>query len=321
MKFTKWLLVLLLASSVLFLGAKSAAQSYTLGMVQVKFCTTDEKSNEVDSIAKAGEKLPICLEFTNKATDPITINIDFLDSIITDDKLQNRACNAADRPKKNFGNFVSVYEKTLELPAKQTIQKTYMIKYPIGFSWLSHGCLAYNIVGENIQNDKMFSIVLRSVKFIDILVTNTKPIQVIKVSQRPKIIKIGDEYQISFWLKNKGNVQEKISITTILSNGIFEKEFIFDTIIPKNTWMIFTTPTFILPFYKWIFFAKNKITYEPKFDFDLTNKNNSGNNLGIYKGGTKTILKFFFVWSWQSVVFFLFLLLLLTLIIKKRIKK
>lgn len=93
----------------LWLSAKTSAQPYMLGMIEVRFCNNDQISKELDLINKAGNKLPICVEFTNKATDPITINVEFLDSVITDDSLKNRACNAADRPKKQFGNFILPY--------------------------------------------------------------------------------------------------------------------------------------------------------------------------------------------------------------------
>lgn len=63
----------------------------------------------------------------------MSVNVDFLDSIITEDTFKNRGCNAADRPKVYFGNFMEAYEKTISIKAGETIQKTYTIKFPIGF--------------------------------------------------------------------------------------------------------------------------------------------------------------------------------------------
>ena len=83
-------------------SAKVSAQSYLLGMIDVKFCNYDQTNKELDLVSKAGNELPICVEFTNKSTDPITINVEFLDSVITNDSFKGRACNAADRPKTQF---------------------------------------------------------------------------------------------------------------------------------------------------------------------------------------------------------------------------
>lgn len=103
-------------------------------MIDVKFCNNNQIKKELDIINKAGDRLPICVNFTNKGNEPITINVEFLDSVITDDSLKDRACNAADRPKKQFGNFLLPYKGKLILPPKQTIQKKYDIQHPVGFS-------------------------------------------------------------------------------------------------------------------------------------------------------------------------------------------
>jgi hypothetical protein len=57
-----------------------------------------------------------------------------LDSTITADSIKDRDCNASDRPKTQFGNFMLPYEKEVVLPPQQTIQKEYAITYPAGFS-------------------------------------------------------------------------------------------------------------------------------------------------------------------------------------------
>jgi hypothetical protein len=45
----------------------------------------------------------------------MNINIDFLDATITQDAFSNRACNAADRPKTYFGNFMLDYDKIVNI--------------------------------------------------------------------------------------------------------------------------------------------------------------------------------------------------------------
>ena len=78
-------------------------------MIEVNFCNNNQPHSELDLVSKAGTPLPICVEFTNKETVPIRIDVDFLDSLITSDNLKDRACNAADRPKIQFGNFMLPY--------------------------------------------------------------------------------------------------------------------------------------------------------------------------------------------------------------------
>ncbi len=308
-KIGAWLIVILLLAFGFLLSAKAFAQSYLLGMIDVKFCNYDQTNKELDLVSKAGDILPLCVEFTNKSTAPITINIDFLDSIITADSIKNRACNAADRPKTEFGNFILPYKSELILSPQKTIQQKYSMKYPIGFSGLSHGCLAYNIVWWDITDSETFTVRIRSTKYIDVFVSDTKAIQTINLSQSPILTKVDDEYIISFWIANKGNIEEKLHITSVLSNIFgYQKEFTFDTIIPANTWVILTTPTFIMPVYWGPYRFKNKISYTPQFNFNITNGTHPSK---IYSGGIRNTLTLLFVWTRQSWVVIIILLLII----------
>lgn len=95
---------------------KTHAQASEMGSVEVGFCNNNQKNRELDLVAQAGKSLPICVEFTNSSTNPININIEFLDSVITADAFKDRACNAPDRPKTQFGNFMSPYVGETVLP-------------------------------------------------------------------------------------------------------------------------------------------------------------------------------------------------------------
>jgi len=292
------------------LSAKVSAQSYLLGMIEVNFCNYDQTNKELDITSKAGEKIPLCLEITNTSTEAISINIDFLDSIITSDNFKDRACNAADRPKKQFGNFMLPYEQEITIPAKKTIQKNFFIEYPVGFNWLSHGCVAYHIIWGDINDESMFTIRIRSIKYIDIFVNDTQASQAITLSQSPTLTNIDNEYIISFWIKNEWNVPEKIHIVSVLSNIFgYQKEFVFDTVLAANTWIILTTPSFVLPIYGWIFQYKNTISYVPEFDFNITEGKQPSE---IYTGGTKKTQTLLFVWTRQSglTIFIIFFIIL-----------
>lgn len=311
--------IMMLWAISLMISAKVSAQSYLLGMIEVDFCNYDQTNKELDLTSKAGEKLPLCVEITNTSTEPISINIDFLDSIITSDSFKDRACNAADRPKKQFGNFMLPYEKEITIPAKETIQKNFFIQYPIGFSWLSHGCLAYHIIWWDINDGDMFTVRIRSIKYIDVLVNDTKATQAVKLSQSPTLTKIDNEYLISFWVTNEWNVPEKIHIVSILSNILgYQKEFVFDTTIAANSWIVFTTPNFILPIYGWVFQYKNTISYVPKFDFNITDGTQTSET---YTGWIKKTQTLLFVWTRQSGVTIFIILLFIFWIFRPRKKR
>ena len=86
-----------------------------LGSIKAQFCDDGVVTNDLNLVTRAGQKLPFCIQFINTASSGVVLNIDFLDSIVTDDAFKRRACNAADRPKTSFGNYVLPYEKSLFL--------------------------------------------------------------------------------------------------------------------------------------------------------------------------------------------------------------
>ena len=95
----------------------------------MSFCTNDQTTNEVDLTTKAGDVLPICVQLRNKTDQKVTINVEFVDAIITDDASKNRACNAPDRAKTQFANFIQAYDHTVVLGSGETIKKNYTIRY------------------------------------------------------------------------------------------------------------------------------------------------------------------------------------------------
>jgi hypothetical protein len=101
-------LCLFLVGGNIFLS-KVYAQSNPIGSLQVQFCNNNQITNEADLVAQAGKNMPICVELTNQASTPITINIQFSDSVITADGSNLRACNPPDRPLVQFGNFLLPY--------------------------------------------------------------------------------------------------------------------------------------------------------------------------------------------------------------------
>lgn len=314
-----WGILAMLLITACTIQTKVSAQSYLIGMTDIHFCNNQQTNWELDIPTKAGEKTPICVEISNKWTIPITVNIDFSDSVIMKNNNKNRACNASDRPKKNFANFIIPYQQSIAIPAEQSVQKEFFIQYPVGYSGISHGCLAYYIAGSDTIDNDMFTVRIRSVKYIDILVTDTEPIQAIKLFQAPMLTQVDNEYIVSFGIKNEGNVPEKIHITSTISNIFwYQKDFVFDTTIPAQTWILLTTQSFVLPVYWWPYRFKNKILYTPQFNFNITDGKHPSE---IYKGWTKKTQTILFVRTRQSWLTIIIIGLMIYGIFKKRKKE
>ena len=97
------------SAGLLLSFAKTYAQSSSIGSLQIQFCNNNQITNEADLVAQAGKNMPICVELTNQALTPISINIQFLDSVITADGNNLRACNSPNAPLVQFGNFLLPY--------------------------------------------------------------------------------------------------------------------------------------------------------------------------------------------------------------------
>lgn len=309
----KYITVLAITYICIYVWSVSFGQTPRLWDIEMRFCNNDQTANEVDFTTNVGKNLPICIELKNKAKKSATIGIEFVDAVITDDEFKDRACNAPDRAKPQFGNYVQTYDHNIILQWGETVKKEYIVKYPGWFEWLSHGCLLYNVINDQPEENSMINVIVRSAKFIDVFVGKGKVSQVISMTT-PTIKKVGDEYILTLWINNKGNVDEKISITSTLSNIIGpKKEFKFDSIVPANTWIIFTTTSMVLPTFGWIFLLKSKVTYTPQFNFNITNGKKPSE---MYTWGIKNIQNFLFIWTRRSGIMIFITLLILYIIIK-----
>jgi len=313
----KYFLTILSGFVILCFCSTSFAQTSRLWSVEMSFCNNDEKTNEVDLATKIWRDTPICVQFTNVTNKKIALNVELVDGVVTDDKTL-RACNAPDRPKTQFANFVKEYDHTVMLQSWETIRKEYIVQYPIWFEWLSHWCIMYNVVGGSKQEwNNFFNIIIRSAKFIDIFVSGTKPIQALEIFQNPDIQRVwaDNEYIITLWVVNKGNVDEKVHIVSLLSSLTYQEEFSFDIIIPANTWTIFTTPSFILPVYGWPFRFTSKIAYTPEFNFNIIDGKQPSQ---IYEGWIKHTQTLLFVRTRPSGIIIAIVVLLIYRTIRKR---
>lgn len=307
----------IILSLLLFLwpSTDTLAQPMQLWDIDVQFCNDQIISNELDITSTAWEELSICVNINNTSDQDTTINIDFLDATITQDEHQNRACNAADRPKTTFGNFMLDYTNPIQIPANSNIQKIYKIRFPVWFQWLSHGCLAYNVIQDDPQADNsMLNIIIRKVKFIDVFVWDAQIKSQIKIWSITTI-KSWNLSNFQIQLKNIWNVDQQVIFTWTISN-IFG--FSKNLKLQKNTWDIAPNQEIqiqtdnqdlILPFYKWFFKVSFDILNKPNFDFNIKSDQVDIQNVILgWKFQTSKIIFLF------NITFFIVLLVFLVLI-------
>ena len=289
---------------LLFVGY-TFGQSVTLGSIQAQFCNNGNITKDLDLVARAGQSIPFCIQFTNENLSWVVINIDFLDSVLTADGFKHRACNAADRPKTSFGNYVLPYEKSLFLSGKSDVQKRFTIQFPIGYQGISHGCLAYNLISDHpviTTEDTMFTVMIRNIKFIDLYVGETKVDASLHLVETPHLVLDGpDHYALQFSFVNDGNVPQWLSLSGSLDNFFgYKKSFSWSgVLIAPNETKVFSTKDFggyYLPFYKWFFRVLLKVNHAPQYVFNLDNPTQPAT---VSTPGTETYLRMVVLYNWQ----------------------
>ena len=306
MKKTLTLSILTLIALITFTTAQN------IGDIEASFCNPNQSEKEIDLVTKAWTDTDICIDFSNNSLQDTSISIDFADGTIT--PTWERACLSADKAKPNFGQYIQDYDKKLVIPANTSIQQHFKTKYPVWYSGVSHGCLWYSI--DN--SDKVawwINIVFRKTHAIDILVWGTKI--------NSKLIIKNANYswnKLIFTVENQWNVTQNISITGSVSNLLwYKQEFTTDSIdIQANSKTIINTSEINLPTYKWFFSINSNISYQPKFNFDITNHNIPTQ---YTTPGTVSIFKLLILRNWYYIAVLSTIILLIAIIIIRRIKK
>ena len=239
--------------------------------IQASFCNENETNKELDIITKAGQETNICINFTNNSLKDTSILVNFVDWILTANG--NKWCLAASKPKPNFGQHMLDYETKLNIPSNSSIQQIYKIKFPTGYSWVSHGCLSYEIDNKN-NIAWWMGIIFRKSHTIDILVWWTE------INSNLKIKDLSFSWdQVSkkliFTIQNKWNISQSVQISGSINNPFwYSQNFRTETItIPANKYKTLETKNLNLPDYKWIFFVGSTLNYEADFNFNITNHN------------------------------------------------
>ncbi len=279
--------------------------------IQASFCNPEQSEKEIDLIAKAWTNSDICINFSNNSLKDTTISIDFVDGVIT--PTWESACFSAEKPKPNFGQYIENYDTKLAIPGNSSIEQHFKIQYPVGYSWVSHGCLGYSI--DNTKNIAgWISMIFRKTHTIDILVGWTK-INSKLIIQNAKY----SDNKLIFTVENQWNITQNISITGTISNLLwYSQEFNTEsTDIQANSETIIATSELMLPQYKWFFSINSNIYYHPKFNFDITNHNI---DTQYTTPGTVSIFKLLILRNWYYIAGLSIIGLLMAIIVIKRIK-
>jgi hypothetical protein len=118
-----------------------------------------------------------------------------------------------------------------------------------------------------------FSVMVRSVKFVDVYVGETQVDSSLVLSSFPKLIPEESRYRLQFALTNDGNIDQKVSFSGYITNFLGYKQLI----APKDTDIsaqqeiqYLSSETYTLPSYKGLFWMHIDVSYTPKFNFDVT---------------------------------------------------
>jgi len=98
----KFLNIIFLFSLLFFLSSFVFADN--IGFIDAKFCNNDKLTDELNMVTKAGEENNVCIQFSNSFSADLSIDLSFVDAVVTNDSSQNRACSTSTDFSKNLIN-------------------------------------------------------------------------------------------------------------------------------------------------------------------------------------------------------------------------
>ena len=250
----------------------SFTQAQSLWDIELKFCDNFQEK-QVDIVTNSDQDTTICVSYTNNSDSDATLNINFVDWAVNSSWW--KSCWIPTNPNLNFWQYVQNYNPEVQIPAHWEVKKQYTIHYPAGYSWVSHGCITYDIQKSDDANEwGMINFVFRKTFSIDILVwgSEVKPQLVIK-----NLVITWDDasQQIILELSNEWNIDQDISLSWEIRNRFGYSQWfeIAATNIKAHQAMVLTSTALTMPTYKWLFFIKSNLKNTPIFNFDITNTN------------------------------------------------
>ncbi len=226
------------------------AKANDLAYISLDFC---DNSSVLTYHLQGGQETGLCYKVTNSSAMPVKIKLGFIDGTFTNDQQQNKAC-LGDTDVGNFWKYVTGYAHELTISAGQTIQQEAKLMYEPGMEGLYHGCIVYTIVDDTTPSRSGLTIIMRSARFIDVLVGNPKndfhwawivlegftASDGENLSKDPKIRVYKDSaderYVVEIKIKNISSVDQEVIITGSISNSLWYEEYFVESrkILPEG---------------------------------------------------------------------------------------
>lgn len=116
------------------------------------------------------KKYDICLNLFNGSDQDVTVNLWFVDGMLTNDQRKNKACGNND-DIDGFGIYVTGYQTNIPLKKDETKTQIAYLELPDDFSITGSNlewCLVYSLSSDTVtwSGSVWFDIVVRKAKFI-----------------------------------------------------------------------------------------------------------------------------------------------------------
>lgn len=291
----------------------SYVQAQSLWDIEVSFCNNDEKTEQIDLVTKSDQDTDICVLFQNHSEQDTTLHIEFVDWAVLSG---GKSCDTPDNPNIKFTKYVQDFDHDIFLQWNWQEEKHYTIHYPVGYEWISHGCISYEIKSDEEVWSTPIRQVFRRVFTIDIMVWWSEVNPKLKISSI-YLSGYDTDKRLVLEVRNKWNIDQKISLTWVIRNMFWYKQTfaISGTTIGKNQNLRLVSSNVRIPSYKWLFVVESNLINEPIFDFDITTSNLKNE----YSSAWLTVLKnYTMFWSRLYIVLIVLIIALIVALVMKK---
>lgn len=229
----KYIILTVLGVSLLLSIFPDKSHAASIGEIGMSFCNNTGQDNKTLTLSgEASQDIPLCISFSNNAPTDASITINFVDGTITNDGSKKKAC-LEEWTKTFFGQYVSGIDTShhYTIPARQSIQLTWIMDFPDRYAGDMIGCLTYALTDQQ-SNSWAINVFVRKANIITIALSGEirRQIHFMAVSWSyydsnfspdPQILLYHDsewKYVLSFSLFNSGNVTESVNLQGKVSN-------------------------------------------------------------------------------------------------------
>lgn len=213
--------------------------------VKLRFCDEPTNTTGIKQLfieTKPNQQEEICIDISNDGNTPATLWMNFVDGALTADFDQKKAC-LPEWEKSGFGQYVTWFTETIEIPANSTVRTKAQLLYPDWYAGDSYGCVTLHVINQTQktleQDGQVFQVFSRLWYFVDAFVDGKF---IIKVVATPQTL----EKYTDIWHNTLLPIYQK------------EKKYFVRAGL-YNTWNITVTGTINLGYTAWRFFGQEDI--------------------------------------------------------------